>query len=68
MCHSKNQGGLGLRRIKPFNSALVAKQLWHFLCGEKEWGQILDSTYIPQVDKLCEFLNKDFSPPSGSFF
>lgn len=52
VCKLKSHGGLGLRRIRPFNLALVAKQLWDLLCREKELGQILTSKYLPQGDKF----------------
>lgn len=42
----KCAGGLGIRRIKLLDKALVAKLGWNFLEGTKDWVKILKANTL----------------------
>lgn len=37
ICVSIRKGGLGVRRLKLFNQALLRKWLWRFPCERERW-------------------------------
>jgi len=46
LCKPREEGGLGLRDIRKFNSALLAKWRWHYISDEKgRWKDILVMKY-----------------------
>ena len=46
MCKKREEGGLGIRDIRKFNSALLAKWKWRCISDEKgRWKEVLDSKY-----------------------
>ena len=46
MCKAKEEGGLGVKDIRMFNYALLAKWNWRMLSEEKgKWKEILTSKY-----------------------
>ena len=46
LCKPREEGGLGLRDIRNFNSALLAKWRWHLILEEKgRWKDLLASKY-----------------------
>jgi len=46
VCRNKEEGGLGLRDIRKFNYALLAKWKWHFISQEEgRWKETLISKY-----------------------
>ena len=46
VCKDKEEGGLGVKDISLFNSALLAKWYWRLLSEEKgKWKEILTSKY-----------------------
>jgi len=51
VCKPKEEGGLGIRDIRKFNYALLAKWRWRFLTEEKgRWKEMLVSKYGTNVD------------------
>ncbi|KAL5787774.1 hypothetical protein ACOSP7_004723 [Xanthoceras sorbifolium] len=47
VCNPKNEGGLGIMKIKVMNQALLAKAGWRLLQGEVGlWGQLLKKKYL----------------------
>lgn len=46
VCRPKNKGGLGIKALKTFNKALLAKQLWRAYDTKKDWNQIWFDKYI----------------------
>ncbi|KAL0461293.1 UNVERIFIED_CONTAM: putative mitochondrial protein [Sesamum latifolium] len=48
LCTSKLHGGLGLRDLRAFNSAMLAKQFWRLLVHPDSLvGQVLQARYYP---------------------
>ncbi|CAK8543940.1 unnamed protein product [Lathyrus sativus] len=46
VCKSKEHGGLGIKHVGRFNSALLAKWLWRFQTGDNEiWRNTLTNRY-----------------------
>ena len=46
ICKPKEEGGLGIRDIRNFNTALLAKWRWRYISKEKgRWKEYLDSKY-----------------------
>jgi len=46
LCKSKEEGGLGIRDIRKFNFALMAKWKWRYISNEKgRWKEMLESKY-----------------------
>ncbi|KAL0430792.1 UNVERIFIED_CONTAM: putative mitochondrial protein [Sesamum radiatum] len=53
LCTSKFRGGLGLRDLRAFNSAMLAKQFWRLLVYPKSLvGQVLRARYYPGLSIL----------------
>ena len=51
LCKSKEEGGLGIRDIRKFNYALMAKWKWRYISNEKgRWKEVLDSKYGLKLD------------------
>lgn len=66
VCASKKAGGLGIKRLKLFNKALVEKMGWFLLEGEKDWAQILRAKYLKNKEGNCFIRKKEL--PYGSMF
>lgn len=66
VCTMKREGGLGIRRIKMFNKALVEKMGWFLLEGEKDWVQIIWAKYLNNKDVFCFHGKKEL--PHGFVF
>lgn len=53
LCRSKRQGGLGLRDLRSFNLALLAKQGWRILTNpDSLMARILEARYFPHGNFL----------------
>ena len=51
LCKSKEEGGLGIRDIRKFNYAQMAKWKWRYISNEKgRWKEVLDSKYGLELD------------------
>lgn len=51
MCHSKEAGGLGLRDLGAFNTALLAKQYWRIVTNPESFvATILKGKYFPRTE------------------
>jgi len=51
LCKPKEEGGLGLKDIKKFYFALLAKWRWRFISQEKgKWKEVLHSKYGVELD------------------
>lgn len=43
----RQDGGLGIRKLVPFNRALLLKWIWHFVNGDTSlWKTILVTKYV----------------------
>lgn len=42
----KSLGGLGIRKLKSFNSALQAKKIWRIMHDKREWRDIMEDKYF----------------------
>jgi len=72
LCKSKEEGGLGLRDIRMFNSALLAKWRWRLTVEEKgRWKDLLVSKYgsnsevVPSPVKLQSWWWRDLQKVCG---
>jgi len=51
LCKPKEEGGLGFKDIRKFNSALIAKWRWRFISQEKgKWKEVLESKYGAELE------------------
>ena len=51
LCKLREEGGLGVRDIRKFNTALLAKWRWRCISNEKgRWKEFLDSKYGMELD------------------
>ena len=51
LCKSREEGGLGLRDIRKFYVALLAKWKWHCISNEKgRWKECLESKYGSELE------------------
>lgn len=66
VCRLKKARGLGIHKIKPFNIALLGKQLWNLLLAKSEWEKITWSKYLHGADGIRDVISNDFNPPNGS--
>jgi len=54
LCKPKDEGGLGIKNVRYFNRALLAKWKWRLMGEEKGmWKQILTSKYGTDIDQNC---------------
>lgn len=50
MCHSKEEGGVGLRDLCTFNMALLAKQIWRLATKPQSFAaMVLKGKYYPRT-------------------
>lgn len=62
LCKSKEEGGLGLRRSKDMNKAMLTKLAWRLLHEEDTtWSRLLRSKYAVSIDGPIEFRNRQRS-------
>ena len=53
VCLSKEEGGLGVRRLREFNIALFGKWCWHMLVDKEGlWYRALKARYSEEGDRL----------------
>ncbi|KAL0406440.1 UNVERIFIED_CONTAM: putative mitochondrial protein [Sesamum latifolium] len=53
LCKSREDGGLGFRQLKAFNSALLAKQLWRLVTNTSSLiSQVMKARYYPTSSPL----------------
>jgi len=52
VCLSKEEGGLGVRRLKGFNLTLLGKWCWRMLVDEGLWFRVLKARYGEEGDRL----------------
>lgn len=53
LCNSKDNGGLGFRRLMEFNEAMLAKQCWRLMHNTSLLAtQILKARYLPHSEFL----------------
>jgi len=53
LCKPREEGGLGLRDIRKFNFALLAKWRWRYISDEKgRWKEMLDTKYRLELEYL----------------
>lgn len=51
MCHAKDAGGLGLRDLGAFNTALTTKQCWRIVTNPDSFAvTVLKGKYFPRKD------------------
>lgn len=68
VCNHKNEGGLGIRKMRPFNKALLAKQTWRVILTEQSLPiTILATKYSKGLSGLrtCTFRPGDSSTWKG---
>jgi len=55
MCLSKEEGGLGVRRMREFNVALLGKWCWRMLVDKDGlWYRVLKARYGEEGDRLMD--------------
>ncbi|KAJ9675215.1 hypothetical protein PVL29_024243 [Vitis rotundifolia] len=60
ICTTKNDGGLGIRKLATFNKALLGKWLWRFANeNDSLWKQIISSKYDLQDGGWCSKVVRD---------
>lgn len=64
VCRPKRMGGLGIRKIRKFNQALLSKHLWNLLLKRIGWSRIYFSKYIYGIDHFRDLLLGNFIPPT----
>ena len=64
VCLPKSDGGLGIRKLRHLNKALVAKQVWHIFNSSGEWRDVLVEKYIRRPS--LRFLLNDLDILNGS--
>ena len=57
VCKPIKEGGLGIRKIRSMNKALLAKQGWRTYHNDKEWSTIWKHKYLFNVNSLADFLS-----------
>jgi len=51
LCKLREEGGLGLRDIRKFNAAHLAKWKWRYISDENgKWKDLLDSKYDSELE------------------
>lgn len=50
VCKSKNQGGLGIRKIKDIAKAVAVKLVWKFIQKESIWAKWMHSKYCNKIN------------------
>lgn len=61
VCLPKHLGGLGIRKLRPFNKALQAKYIWRIFSSKGDCRHIMEDKYLgrPSIRKL---FNEDTNP------
>lgn len=53
MCYPKEMGGMGCRRVREFNLAMLGKQAWHVMMKSQSFiSKLLKARYFPK----CSFI------------
>ena len=66
VCKSVKEGGLGIRKIRSLNKALLAKQGWRVFHENKEWSIIWKHKYLLNSASLPDLISTpDISHPSA---
>ena len=66
VCKPISEGGLGIRKIKSMNKALLAKQGWRVYHDFKEWSTIWKHKYLFNAEAISDFFSSpDVIHPSS---
>ena len=66
VCKPINEGGLGIRKIRSMNNALLAKQGWRVYHDFKEWSTIWKHKYLFNAEAISDFFSSpDVIHPSS---
>ncbi|XP_073121252.1 uncharacterized protein [Henckelia pumila] len=58
----KQKGGMGFRRLVPFNQALLAKQIWRIICNPNSLlARVLKARYFKHMDIMQASLGNNLS-------
>ncbi|XP_026451379.1 uncharacterized protein LOC113351651 [Papaver somniferum] len=58
VCTSKEEGGLGIRKLEDVNKALLMKVLWKILNFQDEWAKFFLAKYMDKNGKWITFYRK----------
>ncbi|XP_010251367.1 PREDICTED: uncharacterized protein LOC104593313 [Nelumbo nucifera] len=61
-CRPKRCGGLGIRKMKLFNNALLTKVGWRLMTEESFWSKLLIKKYVKGADFLTVSVGSSSSP------
>ena len=61
VCKPKPKGGLGLRRLRYLNKALLAEVGWRLGENNIDWSNIMKAKYLSNSPFIYHLFNNDFS-------